>query len=406
MLALGLSASAARANSETELLHLESELSLTTWKFDAHDRLSRLAERHPSDARVLANMGVADERLGRWRQSLEHYERSLAIDPESIDTLKAKSYLHALEGPHLRLDQWYRDTSNQETQWISRIHAREFVTDHYTVGATYEHRYIEGSIERQRFDGTLGIFEGHRNRYEAYVERAHDFASTRLSLLGQEETPGAALAHIKELPVGRLLLRGAYHDPYWVLVEALADEGTADRLEAAWIYEGHSHVGGEFKGPSPVTGSIGTRLNRYGLDDDSHVAESLEILIELRYRFLDFWPGLSVGYGFDAEYASLTATRTDINGDSFHPLPLQSTQVHSWDVSLSHDLTHHLHFDLTTGFSYDNRIDASRPFVYGTLIRDTLNSFQLGLNFEFNQESNRGINNTFTQFGGFLVWRF
>ena len=392
--------------SDAELLHLESALNLTTRKFESHTQLTELAGAHPNDSRVLADLAVADERLGRWRPSLDHYNRSLEIEPGSIHTLKGKSYLHALQGPHFRLDQWYRDTSNEEIQWITRAHVREFVTDNYTVGATYEHRYIDDSIQRQRFDGSIGVFEGHRNRYEAFVERAHEFAATRLSLVGQEGTPGAALAHLKELPFGKLLLRGAYREPYWVFVEGLADEGTADRLQAAWIYEGHSHFGGEFQGASPVTGSVGTTVNRYGLGDDDHVAESLELQIELRYRFLNRWPGLSVGYGFDAEYVNLTATRTDINGNTFHPIPLENTQVHSWDVALSHDLTHHLHFDLTTGFSYDNRIGSSGPFVYSSLIYDTLKHLQLGLNIEFNQESNRGLDSTFTQFGGFLVWRF
>jgi len=390
----------------SELLHLESALNLTTRKFESHALLTDLVAKHPDDARVLADLAVADERLGRFRPSLANYERSLALDANNIHTLKAKSYLHALEGPHVRLDQWYRDTSSEETQLISRAHVRDFFGEHYTVGATYEHRYIYDSIQRQRFDGSIGVFEGHRNRYEAFVERAHEFAATRLSLVGQEDTPGAALAHLRELPYGRLLLRGAYREPYWVFVEGLADEGTADSLQAAWIYDGHSHFGGEFLGASPVTGSVSTTVNRYGLGTDDHVAESLELELELRYRFLRRFPGFSVGYGFDAEYVNLTATRTDINGNPFRPIPLESTQVHSWDVALSHDVTHHLHFDLSTGYSYDDRIDASGPFVYGTLIYDTLKHLQIGLNGEFNQETNRGLDNTFVQFGGFLVWRF
>jgi len=393
------------SDSGQELLHLESDLNLTTQKFDAHSRLSQLSEAHPNDPKILFDLGMAEERLGRWHQSLDLYNRSLEIAPDAVGRVQAKSYLHAAQGPHARLDQFYRDTSNDEIQWITRAHAREFVANKYTVGATYEHRFVNDNTVRQRFDGSLDRFDGSRGQWDIFAERAHDFSATRLSLLGQEDKVGAGLSHRRQLPFGEVLLKGVYREPYWVFVEGIADEGVADRLQALWQYDGHSHFGGPFKGSSPITGSFGISLNRYGLGSDSNVAESFELLANLRYRFLNSIPGLSVGYEYDAEYANLTASRTDINGNSFRPIPLETTEVHSLDVSWSNDFWNNFHYDLTTGYSFDTRIDSNGPFVYFSLIYDTWKNLQMGLNVQFSQENNRGIDSTFTQSGVFLLWR-
>jgi len=86
-------------------------------------------------------------------------------------------------------------------------------------------------------------------------------------------------------------------------------------------------------------------------------------------------------------------------------LPVQSIQIQSWDVSLTNQITKNLRFDLSSGFKYDNRVDSQGPFVFFDLIYDSLSNIEIGINAQFNQETARGTNNTFTQFGTYLTWK-
>lgn len=390
---------------DEELLHLESSLLLQTNKFEAHSRLTQMLEAHPKDPKVMADLASVEERLGRWRQAIKHYECALKLDPTAVHNLQAKSYLHGRSGPQVRVDQYYRDTTNLEVQSVSRVTARQSYCSDFTVGVSYEKRFVNDNLIRPRINGTLQTFEGNRQQWNSYVEKAHDFSTTRFSIVGQETQPGASLEHRRQLPIGELSLAGIYHEPYWDYVEGLVNEGTADRVRFQWFYEGHSPIIGKYRSKNPFSGSLGVSLNRYGVENDNSVAESVKILAELRYQIIRLWPWLSVGYQFDSEYVNLTETRIDSAGANFNPLPIQSVQTHAWDVSLTNQVNKNLRFDLSSGFKYDNRVNSKGPFVFFDLIYDSLSNIEIGINAQFNQETTRGTNNTFTQFGAFLTWK-
>lgn len=115
--------------------------------------------------------------------------------------------------------------------------------------------------------------------------------------------------------------------------------------------------------------------------------------------------GLSVGYNLNAEYVDLKNPRIDATGSNFNPLPTEAVQNHAFDVSLSRSMVKNVRFDLYSGINYDDRVDSNGPFVFFDLIYDTLKSFEIVVNVEFNQESSRGTDTTFTQVGGFLLWK-
>ena len=392
---------------DEELLHLESSLLLQTNKFEAHARLTEMLEAHPKDPQIMADLASVEERLGRWRRAMKHYECALRLDPRAIDNLQAKSYLHGRFGPQVRVDQYYRDTTNADVQWVSRFMARQTFCSgsDYTVGVSGENRFINDNGIRPRINGTLQAFKGDRQRWNAYVEKAHAFSTTRFSILGQGTQPGASLEHRRQLFLGEISLAGVYHEPYWDFVEGIADEGTADRVRLQWIYEGHSPIIGKYRSKNPFSASLGASLNRYGVEDDNSVAESIKLQAELRYQIIRLWPWLSVGYQFNSEYVNLTETRVDSAGTNFNPLPIESVQTHSWDVSLTNHITRNLRFDLSSGFKYDDRVDSKGPFVFFDLIYDSFSNIEIGINAQFNQETARGSNSTFTQFGAFLIWK-
>lgn len=391
---------------DLELEHLESTLALQTNKFDAHSRITELLKAHPDDPKFMADLAEVDSRLGRWRQAIKHYACAILREPDSVGLKQSQSYLRGRFGPQVRADQYYRDTSNAEVQWISRVSARQSYCSNYMVGVSFENRVINDNLLRPRINGKLQVFKGKRQRWNAYVEKAHEFATTRFSIVGQETEPGASLEHRRQLRLGEVSLRGVYHEPYWDFVEGIIDEGTADRLQLRWIYEGVSPIIGKFRSKQPISAVVGISANRFGVEDDDNVAESIEVVAEIRYQ-LDFsWPGMSIGYQFNGEYVNLTDKRIDAAGNPFNPFPLVDTQTHSWDVSLVNNITDHLRYDFSTGFKYDDRVDSKGPFAILELVYDSFSNLEVGANAEFNQETVRGTNNTFTQFGAFLIWKF
>ncbi len=391
---------------DLELEHLESTLLLQTNKFDAHSGITKLLKAYPDDPKFMADLAEVENRLGRWRQAVKHYGVAIRREPDSIDLIQSQSFLRSQFGPQVRVDQYFRDTTNAEVQWVSRAMARQSYGSDFMVGVGFENRVINDSLIRPRIDGKLQVFKGTRQRWDAYVEKTHEFASTRLSLVGQESQPGVSLEHRRQLRLGEVSLKGVYHEPYWDFVEGLINEGTADRLQLQWSYVGDSPIIGKFKSKNPISAFLGIRANRYGVEDADNVAESIEVELELRYQLNLLWPGLSVGYQLSGEYVNLTDTRINVDGENFNPLPIQNTQTHYWNVSLVDQITDHIRFVLSSGYSYDNRVDSKGPFASLELVYDSFSNLEVGLNAEYNQETLRGTNNTYAQFGTFLIWKF
>ena len=395
-----------RASSQNrEFLHLESDLLLQTNKFEAHAGLTEMLKAHPNDPKILADLATVEERLGRWRQAMQHYDSAFRLNPNDLDSLQSKSYLHGRFGPQVRVDQYYRDTEDNEIQWVSQAMARQSFASDFMIGVGFENRILDDNVIRPRITGALQRFEGDHYQWNAYVEKDHTFSATRLSILGQEGQLGGSLQHRHQLPIGELSLAGIYHEPYWEFVEGFADEGTADRVKLQWVYEDDSPILGKYKSKNPFSGSVGVSFNRYGVQDKDNVAESIKLLAELRYQIIRQWPWFSVGYQFNSEYVDLTDSRIDSAGFNFNPLPIENTQTHSFDVSVTNHITRKVRFDLTSGYKLDNRVDSNGPFVIFDFIYDSLSNLEVGINVEFNQETVRGSSNTFTQVGGFLTWK-
>lgn len=388
-----------------ELRHLQSNLISRKGKFEAQSKLTDLLEQYPNDHEIIISLAEVEDRLGRWRQSIELYDRALKLEPSDTDAIIAKSYQQEQLGPQVRIDQFYRDTTNEEVQSITRATAQQTFYQNYLFGVNYEYRELNDNLARPGLDGVSRVFQGNRQQWGVFVERQHDFAHTRVSIVGQEDEPGAALEHRRQIAVGELFLRGVYNEPYWDFLEGITNEGVASRLQAKWFFEERNPFIGQYRGQGNFSGSLGVNLNRYGVKDDDDIADSVEVLAEVRYHLNQIFSGLSVGYNLNAEYVKLKSPRLNTAGANFNPIPVQTIQNHAFDASLSHSITNNVRFDLSSGYRYDDRIGSTGPFVFFDLIYDTLKNFEMGANIEFNQESNRGTDTSFTQVGGFLLWK-
>ena len=392
-------------NAIEELRHLKSSLLSKKPKFTAHSELAYLVEKHPKDPQILADMAVVEERLGRWRESMNLYAQALELKPGNKGLYLSRSYLEEQFGPQFRGNQYYQDTKDEEVQWVTRLLARQTFFKNYLFGVEYENRSIDDNEIRPRLDGNLQVFDGNRYRWETFVERSHGFAHSRVSILGQEDEVGAKLQHRRELDVGKLFLKGSYNEPYWDLAEGLINLGSISRLQGIYRYEQYDPMVMKDIEVGYFSGLAGVSFNSYGVEDENHVAGSVELLGELRYHLSQLLTGLSIGYNLNFEYIDFTDTRIDAAGNNFNPLPLENIRNHAWDVSLSRSFSTHWRYDFSTGYNFDSKTQDGGPFVLLNLVRDSLSNLQMGLNFEINQQLNRGDNNSFTKIGAFLLWK-
>jgi len=391
---------------DRELEHLESTLLLQTNKFDAYSGITKLLEAHPDDPKFMADLAEVDNRLGRWRQAIKHYACAIRREPDSVGMKQAHGFLRGQFGPQVRVDQYYRDTTNAEIQQISRVMTRQTFCSNYMVGVAFENRIINDNLNRPRNNGKLQVFNGNRQRWNAYVEKAHEFATTRFTIVGQETEAGASLEHRRQLRLGAVSLKGVYHEPYWDFAEGIIGGGTADRLQLRWLYQGNSPLIGKFKSKNPINATLGISANRYGVKDDDNVAESVKVLAEFHYQLNRLFPGLSIGYEFNGLFVNLTETRINSQGNNFNPLPIQNIQTNAWDISLLNRITDHIRYDFTAGYKYDTRVKSKGPFTSLRLVYDSFSHLDIGASAEFDIASARGTSSTFTQFGAFMIWKF
>ena len=68
-------------------------------------------------------------------------------------------------------------------------------------------------------------------------------------------------------------------------------------------------------------------------------------------------------------------------------------------------ITDHLRYDFSTGFKYDPKVNSQGPFASLELVYDSFSNLEIGVNGEYDQETARGTDSTFTQFGVFLTWK-
>ena len=362
---------------------------------EAHSRLARLYRAAPQDRDVALKLAIAEERLGRLRRAASLYGKALSLAVDDPAAIREFARLNREVGRQVRLDQTVQWAGETETQYIVEFNAQAMAYAEDAVGLRVQNRLLEHD-QLTRANGRSGAFSGSFQQADLTYVNENDLGLTTGHVLAATESLGAALRHEMHLDDLRVFAGAAVQAPAWDLVQGLVDGGTEDRLEA-----GLESPIGRFG-----VGSMQVSLSRYGVDGDGDVARSAGLIGNLRWRVPMAFDGLSLGYGFDAEYTLDVDQRLDDDGVEFRPFPLTTTEIHSIDMSWGEDLTDYVRFDATLGYAYD-RYNAKGPLGVLQVLYEPLADLQAGLGAGYSRTSGRGgEEQDFIRLGGFLAVRF
>ncbi len=375
---------------------LRARLKARTGETDeAREKLARLQTSNPENPDVLVELANIEESVGSWRRASGLYERALGLDPERRDAAAAQRALDREFGEFVRVDTDYQKVHGGDDQVITVVSGRFLPTDALDVGFSLENRYLDDdqvlpangvnesvSIQRQRGEIYVGGSPASGHRIEG-------------AALGSASGPGASARYNYQTPDTSTTLTATWNRAYWELVEGIADDASQDRLSLR-----HEH-----QISRNWSGDAGLGFNRYGIDGIDTAATSVDISGSIRYRVPWEAIGMSVGYSLNAQYVGTLATRRDVNGNAFNPLPLSDTEIHSLDVSLDGGFWDDWRYNVFGSLSYD-RFGGFGPSVGCEVVHEVREDMAYGLRCGHSRVSGRGDNAAFSRLGGFFLVRF
>ncbi|HIP52760.1 MAG TPA: tetratricopeptide repeat protein [Chromatiales bacterium] len=363
---------------------------------EAQRRFAELVERYPGKIQPLLDLSGAEERLGRWRQALDAYERALRISPDNREIAKARTRLLREYGTQAAVGASYVKVGSDEKQRLARLKGRYLSDNGLLLSMEYELRDAEVDRSIRRVDGSLQPFDGRRHNLALRMEHSLGMGEQRFSLYAGAKEVGIGWRYSWPGDDSRSDVSLEWHRPWYETPEALAGYGTRDRL--AFHHERRLR--------QPVTVSGGISYNRYGLDGLRDAARSVRLQGGVRYQWSMEKPELSFGYNLDWENIMEHSERIDGSGGHFFPLPLEDREQHTLDAVWRDRLSEHFTLGAQIGFEYDRRRDARAPFGRLQLDYEANADFAAALNLETGLSSYRGGDDSFYRIGGDLKWRF
>lgn len=383
---------------------LEAQLLLQTGQLgEAHQRYEALRQDMPASPDPLNGLASLALRSGRWREAKALYQEALLLDPGEPGAAAAVRAIERATAPRLRSEVEYRETeggvgTGRATAVIGGVSGQQPFGQGWRLGFAADFAQVDASQVLKR-NGTVGSFSGQRQRAEVYVQ--HDSVGGQVivgSLFLNGDTPGLGLR--AELPDtwGATTLRAEYHRPNWDFFQSLIDYGTRDRLA----------VGRRQQLTSDLTGRLDVGGNRYGIQGDRDVADTISLSGELRLGSLAGIRGLSTAYVLDSEYLLRRTDRIGADGQRFAPLQVFEREVHALTLGYAgvwKDSTREraLTYELSAGYGVD-RYGKAGPLVAGNL-GYVLGSLEVRLRGSYVENIGRSRGTT-TVLGGSLTWVF
>ncbi|MCB1740671.1 MAG: tetratricopeptide repeat protein, partial [Gammaproteobacteria bacterium] len=344
---------------------------------------------------TLIFLAEAETRLGRWRQAITLYDRALTLNPDNQGTVAAKAELHRQFGPKLRLDHDIQEVEQEDRQQISRLLTRALIGSSAALELDLERRQVDApTLTRQ--DGGQGSFEASRMRGKLTVTLDTPSAySFEVGMSGAQSGPGLHGGVLWRSNHGTTALRGHWRQPYWDLLQGIADKGISSggRL---------SHQG-ELNPRTQYEISLG--YNRYGIARDPSAATSVDAKLGFNYVLKDIGPFVSIGYRLDTEHV-LTRAPPVLNdrGERFELMPVASRESHSGFLFMSGMLTDYVEVEGSVGYTID-RFNAEGSTGEVALRYSPFPEIEVGVDAGLGRTFSRGGNARVMRVGAHILLR-
>ncbi|WP_448204816.1 tetratricopeptide repeat protein [Azospirillum sp. sgz302134] len=362
---------------------------------EARSLLVDLLRANPNDAQSTALLAQAEERIGRWREAVRLYDRALELTPDEPSLVVGKANLLREHGEQARFDWDLFQVQNADVQRIGRLTGNLEVGGNTSFLYALEHRAVDVD-QAVRADGRVEPFHGNRQRAELALQ--HDWPElqrSRFALFAAPRTVGAGYVHAWRDEESETRAGLLWSEPNFTFIEGIVGAGRRDRaylqhqeqLTERWSFE------------------LGAGVNRYGLAGDSDLARSATVEGAIRYVLNREGPVTSVAYLLDAEYVSRREERFNEAGAIYHPLPVQTREVHALQLSVDDALTDYWRYSIQGGYAYDRRSKGG-PQGAVSLAYEPLENLELGLRASYTRSTARGNGAAATAAGGYVTFRY
>lgn len=341
--------------------------------------LVKLHRADPRNVEVIVLLAQAEERLGRPRQAIAHYDRALDLDPNLPAVIRDLGRLHRQVADTARLNNRVQNVDETgETQVISTLDGQMTFGQGFSLEYDLENRYLD-TRDVIRVNGDSGPFSDSRQR-AAFTLRSPEtgFGRFAASLFASNEVVGFGVeAELREGPES-WHAEALWSEPDFTYVEGIVDGGARNRLAVTW----RRQLGDLYDL------SAGTSFNGYTLDGD-YAGSGFGITAEIRRVIAAPIPFATIGYRLDAEYMLNTQTN-EITGGPL--LPLRSREAHTFDASVEGYLTDFLRGRAYAGYTFD-RLNSGGPLAEGSLIYEPLADLEIIANLGTSLTEDRGTDN-------------
>ncbi len=357
--------------------------------------LTAHSQANPESTELLAQ---TEDELGRGPVAMSVVDEFLKTNPDSASIRQQRHYLHSTYGDQLRIDNQWLNTEKAETQLITQLSGRTNFKPGYSLSGLVENRKVEID-ELQRIDGDVTGFDASRQRLQFQLRKDWKRPqTTELMLFAKsgKRNLGAGIRHTFEYDSGQSTMSLILNEPYWDLVEGIADGGSQNKFALDFVTQRIPHL----------YTTLGISANSYGIGSDADVAHGFEYTAELQYSLRENAPFVSADYSLTGRHISEIDKKINNDGDLYNPLPIVSVEIHYLGLSVSDQLLEsRLHYSVSGGYALD-RLGGSGPSADISLDYETSDSVEIGLQSSAYPLLERGQTDFQFSIGGHLTTRF
>ncbi len=385
--------SARQAKLRTELLLARIEVE-TGHPGTAVSRLDTLQPYYPGDTQLLGFTANAQNYAGRWKHAMALLDEAHAQAPENQDISKLRRDIWLQHAPNVKLDQeWVK--IGDSNQHLTTLSGRADIDAKTDITGFIQNDFIDADNIR-RADGVIGDYSAVRQRAEVTLRHEMDNGLTpHASLYASNNTLGGGVGLGFLTPAGDSDLFVDYHRPTFDFVEGVFDDAYRDRV-------GFGHI---FKPTLHTTLSGVLAYNQYGVGGDNNTVSSITFAGNAVWQFIDSNPTLAAFYSLDMEYRTDKNLYTDLTGEQYTKLPLDSREVHTIGLLSGYEFDDTLYGNLLAGYAYD-RLGGNGPVVEGRITKELFDDkleAQLRAGYGLRTSNKEG---DVARIGGYLMYRF